>query len=947
MRCNLTTRKSIMTSMLLASCLMFVAGCAQIRLPAIDPTGNRIFLPAPNSTQLLVPGSTASAGSRTGCLDGSCLNRIRGRQAGFNTALPAVAPVAPTLQPPPVIAMPQQAGGLGSRVGSRVPAQPAFQHPADPPPCVGGCQTRTKSKKHIIPDPRGVKSAGQLGEIIMSPSRIVAPVGSEIVALAGICGGDGFYVKNQPLEWMLSNDSVGQIIEVGGMHHSMFNKLVPPSAKKFDGQYAWGRTGMKNLVLSRGTPTPVDDIELVPGQTFVSLSSASPGTTYLTAVAPKAEAWDKRRASTIIHWVDGQWSIPTPSTATAGTVFPLTTLVSRAEDGQGVAGWTVRYEVVGGAPAEFAPTGSKTAEVVTGRDGQATAQIRQPAGKFDPGTTQVRVDVVRPAVYGEQELVVESSITTVTWTAPALTLRAIGPRTAGIDESFNYRIEVTNPGDQMARGVVVRTKDLDDSIEFISSTPKPTEYGRQYEWQLGDIAPGSASKVIDIQLKSQRRGNVGLCFEVASDQDRLRTEACAETEIAAPCIGLDIEGPTKTRVGDDVTFNFNILNQCDEPLEDIELVLQYDTGLVASGMGNPIRFPISRLQFNENKVVPITFNVVEPGLRCFDLTITANGGHTSRARRCVDAVAADGSFSDSNSPSPLRLELAGGAPMEVGGQSLVEMKVSNVGRTPLDSVTLINRFPKSMEAVELTPEFTYNWLGEELAINLGDFQPGQTKVCEVVYEGVQADGNIENQVSVTTATGASATDTVTMRVEPRGTTPGGQVPDQPFPPGGFQPPPGSQPSSPVQPEGPIRIPEDQAAGVGALKVDVQAIDRTIQMAQSDRPDASVQQSSRIQFTITNDRSTSDTNVDVTILVPPGIRMTDFDFDQGQLPIVGRNDDFTQFALQRRLEMRPGERLTFVATVVGTQPGQGTFEVQATSDSSPVAVTGRDTINILP
>ena len=932
MRCNLTTLKSIMISLVLASCLMFVAGCAQIRLPAIDPTGNRIFLPAPNSTQLLTPGSITGTGVRSGCLDGSCLDRIRGRQTGFNTTLPATAPVAPALPVAPV------------------PTTPAFQHPADPPPCVDGCQTRTKSKKHIIPDPRGVKTAGQLGEIVMSPSRIVAPVGSEIVALAGICGGDGFYVKNQPLEWLLSNDSVGQIIEVGGMHHSLFNKLVPPSSRKFDGQYAWGRTGLKNLVLSRGTPTPVDDIELVAGQTYVSLSSASPGTTYLTAVAPKAEAWDKRRATTIIHWVDGQWSIPTPSNATAGTVFPLTTLVNRSDGGQGVAGWTVRYQIVGGAPAEFAPTGSQTAEVVTGRDGQATAQIRQPAGKFDPGTTQVRVDVVRPAVYGEQELVVESSITTVTWTAPALTIRAIGPETAGIDEAFNYRIEVTNTGDQLARGVVVRTEDLDDGIEFISSSPKPTEYGRQYEWQLGDIAPGSSSRVIDIQLKSQRRGNVSICFEVASDQDRLRTETCAETEIAAPCIGLDIEGPTKTRVGEDVTFNFNVLNQCDEPLEDIELVVQYDTGLVASGIGNPIRFPISRLQFNENKVVPITFNVVEPGLRCFDLTITANGGHTSRARRCVDAVAAGGSFSDSNSPSPLRLELAGGNPMEVGGRSLVEMKVSNVGQTPLDSVTLINRFPKSMEAFELTPEFTYNWLGDELAINLGDFQPGQTKVCEVVYEGVQADGNIENQVSVTTATGASATDSIKMRVEPSGSAPGGRVPDQPFPPGAFQPPAGGQPSGPVLPEGPIGIPNDQAAqaaGEGTLKVDVQTIDRTIQMAQSDRPDASALQSSRIQFTVTNDRSTSDTNVDVTILVPPGIRMTDFNFDQGQLPIVGRNDDFTQFALQRRLEMRPGEQLTFVATVIGTQPGQGTFEVQAVSDSSPTPITGRDTVNILP
>ncbi len=941
MRCHPTARTSIMLSVLLMSWLTFAAGCAQIRLPAIDPTGNRIFLPAPNATQLLVPGTVSGNGSA--CLDGSCLNRLRGRQTGFNTTLPAaVSPGTPTLQP--FIVPPQQNSVSAT---PRVQTSPAFQHPVDPPPCNGRVSNRSRSKKHMIPDPRGIKSIGARGEIIMSPSRIVAPVGSEIVALAGICGGDGFYVKNQPLEWMLSNDSVGQIVEVGGMHHSLFNKLVPPSSKKFDGQYAWGRTGIKNLVLSRGTPTPVDDIELVPGQTYVSLASASPGTTYLTAVAPKAEAWDKRRATTIIHWVDGQWSIPTPSTATAGTVFPLTTQVSSARDGQGVAGWTVRYEIVGGAPAEFAPTGSQTAEIITGRDGQATAQIRQPAGKFDPGTTQVRVDVVRPAIYGEQELVVESSITSVTWTAPALTLRAIGPRSAGIDEPFNYRIEITNPGDQLARGVVVRTKDLDDSIEFISSDPKPTEYGRQYEWQLGDIAPGSASKIIDIQLKSQRRGNVGLCFEVASDQDRLRTEACAETEIAAPCIGLDIEGPTKTRVGDDVTFNFNVTNQCDEPLEDIELVVQYDTGLVASGMGNPIRYPISRLEFNENKVVPITFNVIEQGLRCFDLSITAKDGHTSRARRCVDAVAADGNFSDSDSPSPLRLELAGGSPMEVGGRSLVEMKVSNVGRTPLNSVTLINRFPKSIEAFELTPEFTYNWLGEELAINLGNFQPGQTKVCEVVYQGVEADGNIENEVSVTNATGASAADTIRMRVDPEGTTPGGTVPDQPFPPGGFQPTPENRSTNPAGPESPIRIPEDQTAGVGALKVDVQTIDRTIQVAQSDRPDNSIQQSSRVQFTITNDRSTSDTNVDITILVPPGIRMTDFNFDQGQLPIVGRNDDFTQFVLQRRLEMRPGEKLTFVATVVGTQAGQGTFEVQAVSDSSSFPVTGRDTINVLP
>ncbi len=213
---------------------------------------------------------------------------------------------------------------------------------------------------------------------------------------------------------MLSNDSVGQFIEVGGTtDHPTFNKLVSPTARKFDGQYAWGRSGLKPELITRGTPTPADDIQLLKGQAFISLSSVSSGTSYVTCVAPKAQAWDKRRSSTIIHWVDAIWSIPLPTTATAGTVHPLTTLITRSTDGGGVEGWKVRYSIAGGAPAEFAPTGSQTAEVTTGSDGKATVQIRQIAGQFDPGATQVRVDIVRPELYGEAELVVESGITTV------------------------------------------------------------------------------------------------------------------------------------------------------------------------------------------------------------------------------------------------------------------------------------------------------------------------------------------------------------------------------------------------------------------------------------------------------------------------------------------------------------------------------------------------------
>ena len=411
-----------------------------------------------------------------------------------------------------------------------------------------------------------------------------------MVVLAGICGGDSRFALNQPLEWILSNDSVGQLIEVGGQEHRAFNRLIPPTARKVDGQFAFGRTGIKDLLLTRGTPTPVDDIQLLKGQTFASVASASPGTTYLTTVAPKAAGWDKRRATTVIHWVDGKWSIPAPSRATAGTVHPLTARVINATGDGGVPDWKIRYTILGGAPAEFVPMGSRSADAVTDENGFATVQIRQPQGQFNPGTTQVRVDIIRPRQFGESELVVESGITTVTWSAPALTIRAIGPKAASTERPFTYRIEVTNPGDQIARDVKVTTRDLSGDVKFISSSPKPTEYGNTLEWSLGDIAPGSSPQTIDIQLQSERGGNVNLCFQVESQTDGLQTEACAQTEIAAPCIGLDIAGPTEGRVGQDVDFEILVENKCQETLENLVLLVTLDNRL-DSNPKSPIPLP--------------------------------------------------------------------------------------------------------------------------------------------------------------------------------------------------------------------------------------------------------------------------------------------------------------------------------------------------------------------
>ena len=901
------------------SLFAITCGCSSLRIPRIDPTGRSIFLPTSDTTSLI--------GAQSGSVGLPQISQPLPSLPPANQIPAAQQTPAPTLQAPVI---PNQNFAQPS-------SGPAFQQPAVPPPCdASGCGSgrRTAHKKKLTPNPNRKLTPGQAGQMLMTPSRIIAPVGSEVVVIAGICGSDGFFAVNQPLEWMLSNDSVGQFVEIGGMHHSTFNKLVKPSSRKFDGQYAWGRTGLKNQILSRGTPTPVDDIELRKGQTFVSVSSASPGTSYVTGVAPKAEGWDRRKASTIIHWVDGNWSIPAPVQATAGTVTALTTLISNTE-GQGLKDWPVRYSIVGGAPAEFAPAGSQTAESKSNTNGQATVQIRQPAGQFEPGTTQVRVDVVRPSLFGQPELVVESGVTTVDWSAPALTLRAIGPRVTEQGSPFTYRVEVSNPGDQVARNVIVRTKDLDTSIEYISSTPKPTEYGRQYEWNIGDVTPGAPAKFVEMQLKTEKLGNIGLCFEVLSQEDRLQTEACAETEIVQPCINLVIEGPGNVQVGDQANFLLRVENRCDQPLENVEMTIAYDPGLVRPGKSNPAKIRLvdnGLMQVNQSETFPFTAIAQGAGQQCLNVTITADGVRPERQTACVNVNDASGGTPISNVPSSpsvnssdaLGLNVSNAQVITVPNQngqpetvSRINVDVTNRTTQVMENVNLFAASTDSLMPVSMTEEFIPNMRridDGQLIVGLPRIEPGQTVALAFDYVSTQNDPDANVLFSAASPQGGTASQRVDV------------------------PPP--SPRNNVDVGGPdfgssqgIAIPSDPAVG-GPNVSDRDPVGISAGFTQR-----TVQAGAKVnyEFSVTNNTSQPLTNVDIDFIVPNSLRITDFQAsDRSRLT--------SPSIVQRIGRMDPGQTINFSAeTTASSIPGPATMEVRVRSNETPFPITATDQV----
>ena len=114
-------RKIIWHLGILTGLTVLLAGCSQLQLPAIDPTGTRIFLPSPYATSLLTPGTANTQGVVPfGPQNGSQFGVLPGA-AGFQSG--------------------------------QAPLQPAFTQPAAVRPCGTGACNNHNARKHVIPNP--------------------------------------------------------------------------------------------------------------------------------------------------------------------------------------------------------------------------------------------------------------------------------------------------------------------------------------------------------------------------------------------------------------------------------------------------------------------------------------------------------------------------------------------------------------------------------------------------------------------------------------------------------------------------------------------------------------------------------------------------------------------------------------------------------------------------
>jgi uncharacterized repeat protein (TIGR01451 family) len=678
-------------------CIAFLSGCKTLQLPAIDPNGGRIF--SGGTTTFVSP---------------------HGPGSGYPTTGPAYQ--APPEPKKCVHGSPMGANQMGS--GCKL--------------CLGKSNPKTE-------DPSDLR--GRCGELLLTPTRIVAPVGGEVILLSGICGKDGMLVTGEPIEWMLSPESVGQIIEVGddskGQSPGFWfaSSSTDPKVEKVDVDFARGRTSREPGMITRGTARRDDDLPIRKGQTWLSLSSPSEGVSKVTVMAPDSDAWDKRRQTATIYWIDAGWDLPKPQLVQSGSQATLVTKVLRADGVAPAEGWIVRYRSLNPDIARFLPSYAEVSEQRVDAYGLArvdTVNMLQP-GQITRanGTALFEIEIIRPPEPASNmpDLQIARGTTEVTWNAPEVNLRASGPEVAVSGQPLAYSATVENLGLQQAENTILSMAIPSGMTIQSSSIPPTRQTATALAWEIGPLGPRQA---IDVEVLVTPAADIDarVVFEV-THAPNVTKNAVISTLVQKPQLVLGVKpdpSTTQVVVGDIARFILQLTNTGNQTISDINVVVDAKPGLVhVRDAASQVTRRVGFITPGQTVELEAQFVVQREG----ELGITATA-------QAINTVLGSGQAFVKGLPATMKrpqidiqLKASTGAnAIPVNTESLVDILVQNVGPIPVRNLVVAVKYDPALVPRDASGGFEQNTANQTLFWRVPELPAGPPVKFQVRFIGV-------------------------------------------------------------------------------------------------------------------------------------------------------------------------------------------------------------------
>jgi uncharacterized repeat protein (TIGR01451 family) len=558
------------------------------------------------------------------------------------------------------------------------------------------------------------------------PVEMSHGVGTQHVLIATVYDASGNPRRGRRVEWLL--EGVGHIVEVDedGFHDNRGYKV--------DNRYAVSYTDYKEHTFTRGNDNPNDDFTVRPGQSWCVISSPIEGDTYVTAFCPEIHNWDRHKTTVTTHWINAGWAIPPSAANRTGVPHSFTTQVFRVSDRLPVAGYRVRYTLLDGPPAGFiaGPNAAvsaqqRVAEVVSDTQGNATVTLAQVQPQ--PGVNRIGVEIIRPPDPSQATspaIIVGRGETTKEWVAPSITIQKQGPATAGVGQTINYAITVSNTGRIDSDGLTVRDL-VPEGLTYVSSQPPASIEGRQLIWTLAGLPPGQSS-TIQVSFRADRAGSVTNVAAVTSVEG-LRAESSATTQLNVPGLAVDKTGPSTAFVGVPISYQITVRNTGAGPATNVTLLDEFDPGLEHAQSGTrPVELTVGTLGSGESRSYTLVLTPRREGQLVNRVTASGDGGITASGQHTVQVTAP---------PRPrLTLSMSGPQFKFVRGQAVFDLSVANTGDTPLTSVFVRQQLPPELSFVQATDGGQANASGE-IVWNLGTLAARDERKLRVTAEATR------------------------------------------------------------------------------------------------------------------------------------------------------------------------------------------------------------------
>ncbi len=325
-------------------------------------------------------------------------------------------------------------------------------------------------------------------------------------------------------------------------------------------------------------------------------------------------------------------------------------------------------------------------------------------------------------------------------TRPMLNIEVLGPSKIHKGEQLTLRIKLSNPGSGVAQGIVI-SETVPDGLTHAA--------GRELEFELGALKPGEVRE-LDLMLTAAEAGEV-LNVIRAEGEANLLAEAQTAIEVVAPQLEVALAGPKLRYLERNATHNISITNPGTAPAKNVDLVavLPRNLKFVEANNGGQFDEATHAVYWNLEELPPQETGTVK---------LTTLPLEAGEARLVIRSVSAESGLKDEREEvvqieglAAINFQLADlKDPIEVGGETSYEIRVTNQGTKASSNVHVAAMMPAGLKPISAEGPVRYKIEGQRVI-----FEPLRqlaAKADTAFTIKVQATGVGDQRIAVQLAT---------------------------------------------------------------------------------------------------------------------------------------------------------------------------------------------------